>query len=408
MKRISTIILATLLMSSLLPINNSQAATDTEEPYVWAANVSPNYNTTGTVDIQIQAGDTGTGVKNITLPNNSVVSGNIANYTVSQNGKYLFKITDYAGNVYTHPIFISNIDKTPPTISFLSLTKNKNGTFKASIKASDNVEIKTVILNTNQKITKGPNEDKYVIDGLTTMPTSVTVTDTAGLTATGSFLSLPTLTYALPATSTNAPYSSSKVIKEDVLVSINGNDTVNYSVGVKNYSCTNKPCTFSLNKNSEITATNSIQGKTSTLISEVTNINKTKNNLILSSTRSNGKINLSWNLPVSSPVVKCESLSAGKTTKSVTGTTYSFSVLNENYQCSISGQYDKYDISSDTINITPDYTKDIYVYTPSSSYAKETFSKVYVDYSMLGVTYFINANRNDSGSQSVPIPDSLK
>ncbi|MFP3728101.1 hypothetical protein U8V72_23265 [Priestia filamentosa] len=407
MKKTYTL-LSTLLMASFLPLNHIQAASDTEKPYVWATSLSPNESTTQNVTIQIHAGDYDSGVKNITLPDNSVVPGSFANYTVSQNGKYSFKITDTAGNDYVHPVFVSNIDRTPPTISSLSLNREGDGTYEVSVKANDNVEIDEVVLNTNQSLTKGLNEDKYTINHLTTKPDSVTVKDSAGLRTSATFLSLPSISVSLPSTSKNAPYSPNKVVKEDVQIKVDGSDALHYKIGSTEYNCLNKPCVFNLNKNETISATNSIPGKSSTLVYEVNNINKNKDKLVLSFVRENNKIELSWNLPISSPLVNCESLDTGKTSKQASGTSFSFLVLNENYQCSVSGQYQNYDIQSDVINIAPDYTKEIYVASPSNSYSKETFQKVHVDYNMLGVTYFINANRNDSANKEVPIPNSLR
>ena len=94
-------------------------ATVTGNPTAWTKN-----NAT----LTITGADSGSGVKSITKPDGTVVTGSSTTYTVSANGTYTFKVTDNAGNVLTHNVSVTKIDKTNPTISVTgnptSWTKN--------------------------------------------------------------------------------------------------------------------------------------------------------------------------------------------------------------------------------------------------------------------------------------------
>lgn len=79
-----------------------------QTPTAWT-NGNVTLNLTGFADGQ-------SGIKEIVLPNNSVVSGQTsASYAVSANGTYSFILRDVAGNSTTKTITVSNIDKTAPT-----------------------------------------------------------------------------------------------------------------------------------------------------------------------------------------------------------------------------------------------------------------------------------------------------
>lgn len=91
--------------------------TDAQAPTL---SVTPSTSawTNGSVKLTATAADTGgSGVKSITLPNGSVVSGSSASQTVSANGTYTFKVTDNAGNLATVTKTVSNIDTTAPSLS---------------------------------------------------------------------------------------------------------------------------------------------------------------------------------------------------------------------------------------------------------------------------------------------------
>ena len=61
--------------------------------------LTPNFWTNGTVEIDLSAGDNLSGVRDITLPDGSIVDAAQAKYTVDKNGVYNFSVRDYCGNV---------------------------------------------------------------------------------------------------------------------------------------------------------------------------------------------------------------------------------------------------------------------------------------------------------------------
>lgn len=80
--------------------------------------------------------DSKSGLDKIILPNNSEVSlgtDTSFNYVASENGTYTFGVVDKLGNVLTRSIVVSNIDRTPPTISISS----RNGSWSSSAVIGD-------------------------------------------------------------------------------------------------------------------------------------------------------------------------------------------------------------------------------------------------------------------------------
>lgn len=73
--------------------------------------------TNGSVTLTATGLDSNSTMKSITLPNNNVVNGGTANYTVGANGTYTFVATDSIGNNTTNSITVSNIDTTGATLN---------------------------------------------------------------------------------------------------------------------------------------------------------------------------------------------------------------------------------------------------------------------------------------------------
>ncbi|WRS29016.1 hypothetical protein U6B65_14755 (plasmid) [Oscillospiraceae bacterium MB08-C2-2] len=67
------------------------------------------------VTIFVSTLDALSGVQSIECPDGSVIDSAAAAYTVSQNGTYVFILTDRAGNSTEYSVVISNIDKAPVT-----------------------------------------------------------------------------------------------------------------------------------------------------------------------------------------------------------------------------------------------------------------------------------------------------
>ena len=58
------------------------------------------------------------GVRDITLPDGSVVDAARAKYTVDKNGVYNFSVRDYCGNILSYPVEVSNIDLLAPVADY--------------------------------------------------------------------------------------------------------------------------------------------------------------------------------------------------------------------------------------------------------------------------------------------------
>lgn len=108
-------------------ISKNIVVTDTTLPTV---SITPNNFNPSSVGwtnkaqtIVINASDSGSGVKNIKLPNGNYVTGSTANYIISSNGTYTFNVADNSNNVVTNTIVVSNIDTTLPTVNIAKSTE---------------------------------------------------------------------------------------------------------------------------------------------------------------------------------------------------------------------------------------------------------------------------------------------
>jgi len=103
--------------------------------------------TNGNVVVTVKAEDDRSGVESILLPDGTLVVGDQVSYTVSANGTYDFVVTDKAGNQTVVKAVVSNIDKTPPT---LTLTANPtawtNKPIRITASASDAGGIDRIVL----------------------------------------------------------------------------------------------------------------------------------------------------------------------------------------------------------------------------------------------------------------------
>ncbi len=116
-------------------------------------------STNGNVDINIDAKDTLSGVKEIKV-NDTVITGN--KYTVSNNGTYIVEVTDNAGNKTSKQIDISNIDKELPTIAVSgNPTEWINNNVVLNITAKDNISVKSITMP-NGKVVNSDKADFIV------------------------------------------------------------------------------------------------------------------------------------------------------------------------------------------------------------------------------------------------------
>ena len=80
--------------------------------------LTPDFWTNGTVEIDLSTDDNLSGVRDITLPDGSVVDATQAKYTVDKNGVYNFSVRDYCGNILSYPVEVSNIDRLAPVADY--------------------------------------------------------------------------------------------------------------------------------------------------------------------------------------------------------------------------------------------------------------------------------------------------
>ena len=97
------------------PIVINFTVVDDTTPPNGSHSIYPATWTNGNVTINVNATDSQSGVRSITLPNGNVINGSNASYTVSSNGNYSFVLEDYCGNKNNYIVTVSNIDKTAPT-----------------------------------------------------------------------------------------------------------------------------------------------------------------------------------------------------------------------------------------------------------------------------------------------------
>lgn len=116
--------------------------------------ISPNTWTSSKVNISVEAQDNGgSGVKEIKLPNGTIVNGSNANYEVSTNGNYSFDILDKLGNKLTKTVTVSNIDVIPPTLSLSKPNTWSNETISINVTAGDKESgLKQIVLPNGSSI----------------------------------------------------------------------------------------------------------------------------------------------------------------------------------------------------------------------------------------------------------------
>lgn len=73
------------------------------------------------------------GIAKIELPDGKIINNSSAKFNVSNNGTYVFKMYDLAGNLSTKQVKISNFDRTPPEV-VISLTNSKPTNKEINIK----------------------------------------------------------------------------------------------------------------------------------------------------------------------------------------------------------------------------------------------------------------------------------
>ncbi len=133
------------------------------------------------VVLTVTAHDIGLGLANkpYKLENGSWVSSN--KFTVEKNGNYMISVRDEAGNIETYTHTVSNIDKELPVVSHtVDVDTPTNSDVVITLKATDNVEIKSITLPDKAVQDIGSNEATIPFTVVKNGTYTFKVLDTAG------------------------------------------------------------------------------------------------------------------------------------------------------------------------------------------------------------------------------------
>lgn len=146
--------------------------------------IKPNLIITGnptsyaqSANLTITGTDTGgSGVKEIVMPDGSVIKGSTTNFYTTSNGTYTFKIRDNAGNETVQSISVSKIDTTKPTATVSidsTTTTNKVNVYLTNIKDTYS-GAKTIQISESSSFTGTPTT--YTLNGETSKTVQYTLT----------------------------------------------------------------------------------------------------------------------------------------------------------------------------------------------------------------------------------------
>lgn len=164
-----------------------------------------------TVTIYVSASDNNTGIKNITLPDSTVIDAEEATYQVTENGTYDFQATDYAGNIASYIVVISNIDYDKPVL-IVDYKEKPTSSLTFNINASDNgSDIAFITLPDGTKVTSDHAEYTVSANGIYTF----SVTDQAN-NITEKVINITTIDTIKPDIQIDYDHSYQQNIKVDI------------------------------------------------------------------------------------------------------------------------------------------------------------------------------------------------
>lgn len=245
--------------------------------------------TSGDVVINFTADDAN--FSKVELPNGQFSTNKTGSYTVTSNGTYSFKAYDYAGNVTTKSITVSNIDKTAPTLNVSlssSALTNRNLTISFS---ADDANFDYVLKPDNSKSTTKTgsfgisSNGVYVFKAYDKAGNSVTKT----LTVSNIDKTNPSLSLTVNTTNPS----------KNVIISYVGDDEHFKSIALPNGSTTtSKTGTYTVSSNGTFTfkASDSVGNETTKTIT-ISNIDRTSPSLELTQNRTdltNGDVVVSY------------------------------------------------------------------------------------------------------------------
>lgn len=117
-------------------------------------------NSSFTLDIEVK--DEGSGIKYVIKPDGTKTTDTKFQYTVTENGKFILKVMDNAGNLLTYPIPVSNINTAPQVEVRQSTTDWTNEDVEVTVTTSNDV---SYVYNRTMKNTGeigGPSFPNYI------------------------------------------------------------------------------------------------------------------------------------------------------------------------------------------------------------------------------------------------------
>lgn len=145
--------------------------------------IKPSLSITGnptsyaqSVTLKLTGSDSGgSGVKEIVMPDGSVIKGTTANFYTTTNGTYTFKVRDNAGNETSQSVSISKIDTTKPTANVsidATTTTNKVNVYLSNI-ADTLSGAKTIQISESSSFAGSPTT--YTLNGETSKTVQYTL-----------------------------------------------------------------------------------------------------------------------------------------------------------------------------------------------------------------------------------------
>ena len=311
------------------------------------------------------------------------------------------RLIDEAGNVSKTKTIIAQVDKTKPLVEFAKLTKNDDNTYDVEVTATDDVSgLSFIETDTGKELKTTSENNKYIIESVTGLPSSFTVNDIAGNTLNDDLAELPTVSF-------KDGYSPNLDIwKKDVQSVISGTGEVSYSLGLITEDCSTNTCDVSITDNTTFVVTNEIGTKTSSVETVIDNINQGQTRLILDGERNGDTIDLFWTPDITNGTMTCEYNGTSKSETNLSGDTATLqNVVNQTYKCTLTGTMDGESVTSNTITIRPDYAQELDNQPSDALGEKDIDKNIFIEESRVGKTYYINTQRDNI--DLVPLPDEM-
>ena len=312
------------------------------------------------------------------------------------------RVVDKAGNASQIKTITAKIDKTKPVIDLLDAQKNTDGTYKVAASTEDDIAgINSVVTNTSKTAQKKEN-GTYTVDGLTNLPSQVTITDKAGNTTIESLEPFPTTTFL------NGYSKGTPTWRDNVIARLEGAGALTYRLGFVLNECSTSPCDVTIENNTTITAISQSGHKTSSVSSIIDNIDKSPIRLVLDGERGTSdtnRANFKWSPTLSGGTITCIGPSETKSFQA-NGENGYIGISDSSYQCKLEATIGGESLISNEVTIYPK------IGLPTSNTVDlptevEVGSSVFLEESYLGKTYYINTTKSNVDSHKAPLPPGI-